>query len=103
VFINSLKLLINSQVGGKMSLKNLYLIVYNLLQTLGWTYVVYKSTKYFHLKIDNDSLELWHSVEQPLKVFQTVAIIEVRDFFVSFLCWYNDMLETLALRLRTVE
>lgn len=68
------------------TVKHFYMILYNFLQTLGWTYFVYKSAKHFHFNINNDSLELWHSVELPLKIFQTVALLEVGFFQKYFFC-----------------
>jgi hypothetical protein len=52
-----------------------YLIIYNLIMTLGWAYV-------FVLAYDKryDLPNLWKHIELPLKIFQTGALLEVKDY-----------------------
>jgi len=56
----------------------IYLIVYNTVQFLGWSYIFYLTTCYFKEGLDTFSSEtLWKKVKLLLLVFQTGAIFEV--------------------------
>ncbi len=51
-----------------------YLIAYNLAMTLGWAYVLFLA-----FQKRNDYSKMWNHVEIPLKIFQTAAMLEVKD------------------------
>lgn len=52
-----------------------YLIAYNLALCLGWAYVLYLA-----VQSRSEFSKIWLSVELPLKIFQTAAILEVISF-----------------------
>jgi len=56
----------------------IYLVVYNVVQFLGWSYIFYLSASYFTEGLHAFSSEtLWKKVKLPLMVFQTGAVLEV--------------------------
>ncbi len=57
------------------ALKTAYLTLYNGACLAGWTYVNYKIVN--HYAQGGKPETLWNSVEEPLKIAQTAAIMEV--------------------------
>jgi threonine/homoserine/homoserine lactone efflux protein len=51
-----------------------YLIAYNLALTVGWAYVAYLAWQ----EKDNHT-KMWKTVEWPLKIFQSAALLEVSN------------------------
>jgi len=49
-----------------------YLILYNLILTLGWTYVLFLAWEK-----RNDHTKMWAHVQWAVKIFQTAALMEV--------------------------
>lgn len=54
---------------------NLYLILYNLVQTVGWTMITVKML--FHLLFRETYVGLYDEVKLLLNIFQTLALLEV--------------------------
>jgi len=57
-----------------------YLILYNLAQTLGWTYIMVLGVQAYSQSRD----KLYSTVELPLQIFQTLAVLEVVHALVGF-------------------
>jgi len=53
-----------------------YLILYNVAQTVGWSYIMATGTRSY---LDNNGspAKLYSAVESPLQIFQTLAVLEV--------------------------
>ncbi|XP_041974705.1 very-long-chain (3R)-3-hydroxyacyl-CoA dehydratase hpo-8 [Aricia agestis] len=57
------------------TLGKLYLIAYNTIQTIGWTYLLWQSLIYF---LNRGTLDnFWHEVKWTVSIFQNAAILEV--------------------------
>lgn len=59
---------------GPGTVGKLYLKAYNLLQTLGWSYILYKFLCHDHFH--SDQAHLWQSVILPVMIFQNAAVLE---------------------------
>lgn len=57
-----------------------YLIIYNLLLTIGWTYVLYLTIFNQH-----DYKTIWAVVRVPLQICQTAALLEVLTLMIHIL------------------
>jgi len=53
-----------------------YLISYNVALAFGWSYVLFKEIISLVTKGSN-LLETYNEIEKPLKIVQTIAILEV--------------------------
>ncbi|XP_026485184.1 very-long-chain (3R)-3-hydroxyacyl-CoA dehydratase hpo-8 [Vanessa tameamea] len=57
------------------ALGKIYLIAYNAIQTLGWSYLLLQSVTYF---LDRGTLDnYWKEVKWTIIIFQTAALLEV--------------------------
>ena len=64
----------------RLTMATAYLILYNLAQTLGWTYIMAVGVRAYC-----DAPEkLYSAVELPLQIFQTLAVLEVVHALVGF-------------------
>lgn len=61
--------------GPQLTVASLYLILYNLIQALGWTVILVKLL--FHLLEHETYVGLYSEVGVLLQVFQTMAVLEV--------------------------
>ncbi|XP_032666298.1 very-long-chain (3R)-3-hydroxyacyl-CoA dehydratase 2 [Odontomachus brunneus] len=52
----------------------LYLALYNFIQTLGWSYILYQVIQYYINPLNNT---LWNKAELSVVVFQNAAVLEV--------------------------
>ncbi|EDV23504.1 Very-long-chain (3R)-3-hydroxyacyl-CoA dehydratase 2 [Trichoplax sp. H2] len=60
---------------GPGMLGNFYLLLYNVLQTIGWSAILVKTCQHYH---QNRSLDgFYKEIHQILKIFQSAAILEV--------------------------
>ena len=57
-----------------------YLILYNLAQTLGWTYIMATGVRAYCEAPE----KLYSAVQSPLQIFQTLAVMEVVHALVGF-------------------
>ncbi|KAL9962138.1 hypothetical protein ACROYT_G031216 [Oculina patagonica] len=57
------------------ALAKIYLVFYNVTLTLGWSVILVLSVQ--HLAKKKTNIGLYDSVEKPLKIFQSAAILEV--------------------------
>ena len=57
------------------AIKNLYLFVYNIVLTVGWGYLLFLTVK--HNVEGKQPEDLYPVIEQPLKLFQTLAVLEI--------------------------
>ncbi len=57
------------------AIKNLYLFLYNALLTAGWAYLLFLVVD--HYLNHRAPTELYAVIEAPLKLFQTLAIMEI--------------------------
>ncbi|XP_011869128.1 PREDICTED: very-long-chain (3R)-3-hydroxyacyl-CoA dehydratase PHS1-like [Vollenhovia emeryi] len=62
------------------ALSKLYLVLYNLGQTLGWSYILYQIVQHYTQPY---SSTLWSKTMLPVVIFQNAAVLEV----------FNDILE----------
>lgn len=62
-------------LGPQLTLGSLYLILYNLLQAIGWTMVLVKLLA--HVFVHETYVGLYNEIGTLLRVFQTLAILEV--------------------------
>mmetsp|Transcript_45633 Transcript_45633/g.74397 ORF Transcript_45633/g.74397 Transcript_45633/m.74397 type:complete len:234 (-) Transcript_45633:130-831(-) len=65
----------SSKPRGPGPIGQIYLIVYNLSMTAGWTLVLALAIEYLISHKTNKGL--WRDIELPLKIFQTGAIFEI--------------------------
>lgn len=63
-----------TMVSASKPLQSKYISVYNLIQTLGWSYTLIKTLRNYNLLKTN---RLWKETQTPLKIFQTLGLIEV--------------------------
>ncbi|KAJ8920928.1 hypothetical protein NQ315_015721 [Exocentrus adspersus] len=65
-----------SAVKGHSKVVEAYLIAYNGIQTLGWTYLLFQLVT-FYLASTNDNKSLYDTVKCTVIVFQNAAVLEV--------------------------
>ncbi|XP_045592137.1 very-long-chain (3R)-3-hydroxyacyl-CoA dehydratase hpo-8 [Procambarus clarkii] len=58
-----------------LSTGNIYLIFYNIFLSLGWLIVLIQATH--HLVFEGSLTGLWDSTSSVLKIFQTLAVLEI--------------------------
>ncbi|KAK5645949.1 hypothetical protein RI129_004413 [Pyrocoelia pectoralis] len=58
--------------------KSYYLFFYNFVETVGWSYILYKLVKHF---IFVEDVTLYESIKLPLFVFQNAAVLEIVHAF----------------------
>ena len=58
-----------------MKLSTLYLALYNAASMAGWAYVIYLIGQHFNA--GGDPSQLYGAIEQPLKIVQTTALLEI--------------------------
>ena len=56
-------------------MSKLYLVAYNSVQTLGWSYLLYQTC--CHLTAGKSVSSLYESTSLTLKIFQTAALLEI--------------------------
>ncbi|XP_024936405.1 very-long-chain (3R)-3-hydroxyacyl-CoA dehydratase 2 [Cephus cinctus] len=56
-------------------LAKFYLCTYNLIEAIGWSYVLYSVTNYYTLSSSKASL--WDTVKYSLIIFQNAAVLEI--------------------------
>ena len=56
-------------------MSKLYLVAYNSLQTLGWSYLLYQTS--CHLAAGKSVSSLYESTSLTLQIFQTAALLEI--------------------------
>ena len=56
-------------------MSKLYLVAYNSLQTLGWSYLLYQTC--CHLAAGKSVSSLYESTSLTLQIFQTAALLEI--------------------------
>ncbi|XP_011505535.1 PREDICTED: very-long-chain (3R)-3-hydroxyacyl-CoA dehydratase hpo-8 [Ceratosolen solmsi marchali] len=54
----------------------IYLLAYNFLQIIGWSYILYKLVNYYIGNKDNNQT-LWETVRFAVNIFQNAAILEI--------------------------
>ncbi|KAK2559919.1 Very-long-chain (3R)-3-hydroxyacyl-CoA dehydratase 2 [Acropora cervicornis] len=57
------------------TLAKVYLVIYNVVLTIGWSVILALSIQ--HLVRKKNHIGLYDSIEQPLQIFQSAAILEV--------------------------
>ncbi|XP_011634290.1 very-long-chain (3R)-3-hydroxyacyl-CoA dehydratase 2 [Pogonomyrmex barbatus] len=57
------------------ALAKLYLLSYNLGQTLGWSYILYQIIQYYISPSTGSSL--WDKIKLPIIIFQNAALLEI--------------------------
>ena len=56
-------------------MSKLYLVAYNSLQTLGWSYLLYQTC--CHLAAGKSVSSLYEATSTTLQIFQTAALLEI--------------------------
>merc|ERR1711983_450429 len=56
-------------------ISKIYLVTYNAIQTLGWSYLLYQMVTHFTIGGSVDSL--YSSTSRTLNIFQTGALLEI--------------------------
>lgn len=62
-----------------MKLSDVYLIIYNSVQVIGWASILIKTTKGLLTGYPNE--KLYKNVEIELQIFQTAALLEVNSAY----------------------
>ncbi|XP_046668468.1 very-long-chain (3R)-3-hydroxyacyl-CoA dehydratase 2 [Homalodisca vitripennis] len=57
------------------ALSNVYLFIYNFIQVLGWSYLLYQVTQHYMAGKSTDTL--WTEVKLTVLVFQNAAVLEI--------------------------
>ncbi|KAK9503983.1 hypothetical protein O3M35_010432 [Rhynocoris fuscipes] len=59
-----------------------YLLVYNALQVVGWSYLLYQTIN--HFLSGNDITTLWNEVKPTVVIFQNAALLEILNVALGF-------------------
>ncbi|KAM9982330.1 hypothetical protein ACTFIZ_006852 [Dictyostelium cf. discoideum] len=58
-----------------VSIKNLYLVLYNVIQTIGWSFILFKLST--HLFETQSPVGVWEKVGVLVSIFQYAAVLEI--------------------------
>ncbi|EGC35788.1 hypothetical protein DICPUDRAFT_151830 [Dictyostelium purpureum] len=58
-----------------MSVKNVYLVAYNVIQTIGWSYILFLLS--VHLFETKSPIGVWEKVGDLVRIFQYAAVLEI--------------------------